>query len=82
MRGERSANLAGVGGVHHLMLQGTAEHRVVPDNPSVSQLLYRGSLLQQLGQVDASSPLRPDTIRQYNTTLAHVLPVCGNLVLT
>ena len=42
---ERLANLAGVGGVHHLVLQGAAEHGVVPDDSSGSQLLHRGSLL-------------------------------------
>ena len=53
-----AAHLGGVGGVHHLVLQGAAEHRVVPDDSSRSQLLHRGSLLQQLGQVNTSSSLR------------------------
>ena len=53
-----AAHLGGVGGVHHLVLQGAAEHRVVPDDSSRSQLLHCGSLLQQLGQVNTSSSLR------------------------
>ena len=54
-----TAHLGGVGGVHHLVLQGAAEHRVVPDDSSRSQLLHRGSLLEQLGQVNTSSALSP-----------------------